>query len=171
MQLGTPTTTELRSIPEGFPGVVETLKVMSRFAREGKTTMLVRSTAMRLIQSCGHKDFSCQVRKLHAFVRDSIQYVMDVDGVETVQTPQKTLEKMAGDCDDKATLLAALLGSIGHPTRFIAVGFEPQIFSHVYLETLIGTRWIPLETTEPVEAGWQPDPQLIMAGPYIHRAA
>lgn len=171
MHLGTPTVTQLRAIPDGFPGVVETLRAMSRFARDGKTTMLVRQTALRLTRNCQQKDFSCEVRTLHAFVRDSVRYVMDVDGVETVQTPQKTLEMMAGDCDDKATLLASLLGSIGHPTRFVAIGFAPQEFSHVYLETLIGTRWIPLETTEPVEAGWSPDPQLILAGPYIHRAA
>lgn len=171
MHVGTPTVSRLAEIREGFPGIVDTLKIMSRFARDGKVSMPVRQTALRLTRDCAQKDFACEVRQLHAFVRDSIRYVMDVDGVETVQTPQKTLELGAGDCDDKATLLAALLGSIGHPTRFVAIGFEPQIFSHVYLETRIGARWIPLETTEPVDVGWSPDAQLILAGPYIHTAA
>jgi len=166
MQLDTPTTTQLVGIPEGFPGIVETLRRMSRYVKDGKKSMPVRQTAMRLTRNCGQKDFACEVRQLHAFVRDSVRYVLDIDGVETVQTPDKTLQFMAGDCDDKATLLAALLGSIGHPTRFVAIGFEPEIFSHVYLETKIGAAWIPLETTEPVEAGWSPDETMILAGPY-----
>jgi len=100
---------------------------------------------------------------LYRFVRDSIRYVQDVNEIETVQEPQKTLEFGAGDCDDKATLLAALLESIGHPTRFVAIGFEPGIFSHVYVESRIGDSWVAMETTEPVEMGWEPDPSLIRA--------
>jgi transglutaminase-like putative cysteine protease len=62
----------------------------------------------------------------------------------------------AGDCDDKSVLLAALLESIGHPTRFVAIGFQPDDFEHVFVETKIADRWISLETTEPVEIGWMP---------------
>lgn len=166
MHLETPTETRLARIPDGFPGVVETLRIMSRFVRDGKKSINVRQAAMRLTKSCMQKDYVCEIEQLHQFVRDSVRYVQDINGVETVQTPQKTLELMGGDCDDKSTLLAALLESIGHPSRFVAIGFEPGIFSHVYLETLAGTRWIPLETTEPVEAGWSPDEKLILAGPY-----
>ena len=166
MHFDTPTTTQLVGIPEGLPGVVETLKRMSRFAKDGKKSMPVRQTAMRLTRNCQQKDFACEVRQLHAYVRDDVRYTLDIEGVETVQSPEKTLQFMAGDCDDKATLLAAMLGSIGHPTRFVAIGFEPGIFSHVYLETKIGNNWIPLETTEPVEVGWEPDARMIQAGPY-----
>ncbi len=63
---------------------------------------------------------------------------------------------------DKGTVMISqfylllLLESIGHPTRFVAVGFRPHNYSHVYLETKIGNTWLGLETTEPVEVGWQP---------------
>jgi len=156
LHLETPTTAQLALIPEGRAGVVETLRVMSRLVRDGKKNLAVRQRAMYLTRSCQQKDYACEVRSLHAFVRDEIRYVNDVRDVETVASPEKTLEFNAGDCDDKATLLAAMLESIGHPTRFIAIGFEPQVFEHVYVETKIGASWIALETTEPVEAGWNP---------------
>lgn len=161
-----PTTAVLAQIPDGLPGVAATLRAMSQFTKDGKKNMFVRQTALRQIAGCAQKDYACYVEKLHAFVRDSIQYVQDVSEVETLATPQKTLEFAAGDCDDKATLLAAMLESIGFKTRFVAIGFEPGIYSHVYAEVLLGTRWIALETTEPVDAGWSPDPLLIRAGPY-----
>jgi transglutaminase-like putative cysteine protease len=100
---------------------------------------------------------------LHQFVRDNIRYVGDVTNVETVQSPVVTLQMMAGDCDDKATLLCALLESIGHPTKFVAVGITPNQYDHVFCEVCIMGHWIPLETTEPVDMGWSPRPCVIRA--------
>jgi len=52
--------------------------------------------------------------------------------------------------------LAALLASIGHPVRFVAVAFEPAQFSHVWLQDWIDGRpgaWLDLEPTEPYPCG------------------
>lgn len=163
MHLVTPTTATLALIPSGRAGVVETLKVMSRLARDGKKNMTIRTAALSLLRECNQKDYSCEVKMLHGFVRDFIRYVQDIRDVETIATPEKTLELAAGDCDDKAVLLASLLETIGHPTRFVAIGFEPGVYAHVYVETKIGASWIPLETTEPWEAGDEPDPQIVLA--------
>ena len=163
MHLESPTRSQLSLIPSGAAGINETLRVMRAVTREYKKNMRVRERAGSLTKSCEQKDYACEVKKLHAFVRDSIRYLGDINGVETIQTPDKTLEFGYGDCDDKSVLLASLLESIGHPTRFVAIGFTPGVFEHVYVETLIGRRWIALETTEPVEAGWQPDPRAVRA--------
>jgi hypothetical protein len=48
------------------------------------------------------------------------------------------------------------LQTIAHPARFVAIGTKPGTFAHVYVESLVGKAWIPLETTEPVAAGWFP---------------
>jgi transglutaminase-like putative cysteine protease len=54
----------------------------------------------------------------------------------------------AGDCDDKSILAAALLASIGHPTRFIACGFVGDgSYSHVFAQTKIAGKWVTLECT------------------------
>jgi hypothetical protein len=154
--VGTPTTAQMMGIPSGEAGTRETLKLMSKLVKAEKSALPIRLLALDLVKRNGQKDYTGEVLKIHQFVRDHIRYVRDVRGVETLQTPTKTLELGQGDCDDKSTLTAALLESIGHPTRFIAVGFAPGSFSHVLLETKIGNKWVPVETTEPVKLGWFP---------------
>ncbi len=129
---------------------------MRQLVREGKRNPSIRAKALELVAHLPQKHWMGQIRALHAFVRDHIRYVKDINGIETVHTPETLLSVGQGDCDDKATLLAALLESIGHPTRFWAVGFKPGVFSHVLVETQVGPKWLPLETTEPVAPGWRP---------------
>jgi transglutaminase-like putative cysteine protease len=140
-------------IPNGTAGTKETLKQMARFVRAGKTHPHIFTLARRLIANVPQKDWAGEARAIHKFVRDKIRYVKDVAGVETVQTPEKTLEFRSGDCDDKSILVASLLQSIGHPVRFVVVGPEPNKFTHVYVETKIGRRWVAVECTEPWELG------------------
>lgn len=143
-------TATLQAIPSGVRGTRATLRLMSKLVRHFKKNMEIRSLALSLVAEVpGHKNWTAQIKAIHAFVRDNIQYIRDVRGVETLATPIKTLEFRQGDCDDQAILLASLLESIGHPTRFVAMKlttFGP--FVHVYTETKIGSKWYPLETTE-----------------------
>lgn len=102
-------------------------------------------------------DYAGEARELFHFARDNIRYLQDVRDVETVQTPDVTLQFRTGDCDDKSLLLAALLESIGHPARFCAVAYAaPGEFEHVFVETKIGTVWIPCETVGQMEFGVAP---------------
>jgi len=150
-------------IPDGPDGVTATLTIMRDMVRAFKTNILIRSTALQIVQGCPQKGFTCEVNALFEFVRDSISYRMDVNGVETLQTPDITLQNLqSGDCDDKVTLLCALLESIGHPTKMIAIGLEPGIYCHVYAATRVGNAWVPMDPTEPVELGWQPDPSRVV---------
>lgn len=151
----------LQQIPGGSAGIRETLKVMKRLAKEGARTPLIRQTAAGLYGGLLQKDSIGEITAIHQFVRDSIRYMRDPVGMENVQTPEATLELKYGDCDDKATLAAALLESTGHPARFVAVGFAPGKFSHVFVETRVHRRhggypWIALETTEPWPLGRAP---------------
>lgn len=149
-------TSNLQIIPSGPAGVYQTLRIMRDLTRHGKRDIAIRQKALELTGSLNQKDWLGEVKNLHRFVRDRIRYIKDIRGVETVAFPDITLECAQGDCDDKSVLLASLLESIGHPTRFVAVGFKPGNYSHVYVETKIGNSWVGLETTEPVEVGWQP---------------
>lgn len=158
----------LHMIDDGPAGIAQTLAYMGKCVKAYKMSLQVRGLAVQLTNALNPKDWSGEIRVLHAYVRDNIRYINDIDGVETIQTPDVTLQIGAGDCDDKSTLLAALLGSIGHPTRFIAIGFAPNVYSHVYVEARIGNDWIPLETTEDVDVGWQPDPRTVRARKYFY---
>jgi transglutaminase-like putative cysteine protease len=146
----------LKVIPSGTEGVRATLNEMRKLVRDYKKNDQIRSTAAELVSPLQQKNFMGEIKRLHAFVRDQIRYLRDIHNVETLQSPPETLRRRYGDCDDKATLLAALLESIGHPSRFVAIGKAPGKFSHVYVETRVGPKWIGLETTEPVDVGWKP---------------
>lgn len=150
------TTAQLRDIKDGNAGIWDTLKLMRDITKAGKTTLTIRQLAASLVSNLRPKDYTGEAKKIHAFVRDNIRYVRDIRGVETVQIPQKTLEFGFGDCDDKSTLAAAMMESIGHKTRFVALGFKGRPFSHVYVETRMGEKWVGVETTEPVPFGWVP---------------
>lgn len=121
---------------------------MRRFVQQYKKASAVRDTALGLTAGLRQKDWVGEVDALFTWVRDHIRYVRDINGVETLQTPVATMDVGCGDCDDKSTLLAALLESIGHPTRFVAAGYQsPGRYSHVYVETRLGARWVPLDAT------------------------
>lgn len=134
---------------------------MAKLASQSKTTPRVRETALCIVGVVPGKHYRGEIDRIFVWVRDHIRYTRDVRGVETVQTPSKTLDYKQGDCDDQCVLLAALLESIGIETRFKAVGFAPHSFQHVYLEARDdskngGGKWIALDPTERVPVGWEP---------------
>ncbi len=153
-----PTTSQLLSIPDGPAGTRQTLRLMAQLTRRYRKTMPVRELALSIVRSVGgHKNFRGQVAALQSWVKQNIQFVRDVRGVETIQSPEKTLEFSQGDCDDQSLLLASLLESVGIPARFVAVIVNPfGPFVHVYTEARLGRVWFPLETTENWPAGKGP---------------
>lgn len=155
MQLDAPPS-HLAIIADGRKGTQQTLEMMKRFVRMGKRSPNVREAALSLIQSLPSKDWLNEIKVLHQYVRDNVRYTKDILGVETLQTADRTLDLGQGDCDDKAVLLASLLESIGVPTRFKAVGFQPGILSHVYVQAKLGNGWVSAEATENVPLGWEP---------------
>lgn len=146
----------LQNIPEGNSGVRTTLNLMSKLVKHGKQSIAVRNQAGKLTRNLKQKDWLSEVKAIHDFVQNEIRYTKDIRGIETIQTPEVTLNNRYGDCDDKSTLTATLLETIGHPTRFVACGFNGNGLSHVFVQTKIGNHWVSVETTEPVKLGWTP---------------
>jgi transglutaminase-like putative cysteine protease len=148
--------TFISELPNGREGVRATLNIMSSIVRAYKALPWVRNFANEMTRSLPQKSYMRQAEALFYFVRDRIRYVHDIAGMEMVQTPDVTLHRGSGDCDDKSVLLAVLLQSLGHPTRFIAMGTKPGRFSHVFVETKVGNSWVPLDATEANPPGWRP---------------
>lgn len=156
MHLAAPQTQTLHSLPDGIAGIKETLACMTAYVREYKKAPEIRRMADVLTQHLDDKDFVGEAGALFDFVQNNIRYLQDIADVETLQTPVVTLENGSGDCDDKSTLLATLLESIGHKTRFIAAGFNGGDIEHVFVESRMGTKWVPMDTTESQPMGWMP---------------
>lgn len=151
-----PTRSTLEAIPDGPAGTRETLKRMRDAVLQYKTAPAVRAQAVAIAQPVRSKDWAGEARAVQRWVQTNIRYVRDVRGVETLQAPDYTLQVRAGDCDDHSMLVAALLESIGHPTQLVAGGRLPGRYVHVWAETLVGRKWVPVETTQPYAFGQRP---------------
>lgn len=161
-----PTRTRLLGLSEGKAGAVETLKYMRTLARNSlrEPDQRVRESALSI--TSGAQGWIAQVRDIQQWVQDNIRYVQDPyddqGGVELIQSPQKTLDYGAGDCDDQSILVASLLSAIGHPARFIAVGFQGEGLSHVLSQTKVTNTgddrrdWASVETIQCRPLGWFP---------------
>ncbi len=145
---------KLGSLPSGDHGTRATVGLMQKLALEGAKDMLVRETAIRTVRGAGARehDPAGQLRAIYNFVRDRVMFIGDVAGVETLQSPRYTLHTMAGDCDDRATLLVAMARSIGIPAslKFRVIAANPKAksrFSHVYVVARLGSRDIAMDPT------------------------
>jgi len=127
-------------------------------------SMAVYSAARQIVAHLPQKDYAGEARALFRFVRDRIRYIREP--IEGLQTPEATLQMRAGDCDDKAILLGALLSATGAGVQFVAGGYAPHQFSHVWLRAHIAGRWVPMDPTEPHPMGWEPPlPYRLVVGP------
>ena len=147
------------TIPNGAAGTRQVLSEMASLARAGSRQMAIRNLAVQLVTDpvdpILQKDFAGEARVCLAYVRDHVRYVRDIRDVETLHDPVTVLRLGAGDCDDKAILLAALLLAIGHEgVRFVAVALDdPDSFVHVWVQDRVYGHWIDLEATEPIAFG------------------
>ncbi|MHB8674561.1 MAG: transglutaminase-like domain-containing protein [Candidatus Limnocylindrales bacterium] len=148
----------LSALPEGAAGIRATLKAMARAARAAETDITIRNLAESIIGVIPGRDYAGELAAIQSWVMHNIRYTRDPVNTETLKTPAALLESPQGDCDDQATLVAALVMTIGFPARFVAIGVEtPGIFEHVYTEAKLGTVWLSVETTEDVPIGWRPE--------------
>lgn len=157
MRLASTPTFQARLIkgPGGPFDVEHTIGLMRCMVRESKILPSIINQAVSIIHGMPAKDEFYEVSALHDFVLNHVRYVRDVNGIETLSTPVMTLQRLVGDCDDKATLLATLLEAVGYPTRFV-MGDYGAGFEHVYLQAFIDGEWMSLDPTEHRPIGWEP---------------
>lgn len=144
---------------------------MVKLARDGRKHPDIRYCAAELVRPLPSKDWRGEIQRIFNFVRDNIRYTPDIRTIETLHPANTILAQGYGDCDDKCILLASLLESIGHPCRFIAMGFSPGELSHVIVDTKAGRhngspRWVPMDATmNDKDAGWYPPGIVTTMGP------
>lgn len=150
-------------IPSGSAGTRTTLRLMRKMIDKAKRNFEFRRLALDIVRNVREKNWPGEARAVQRWVRQNIRYVRDINGVETLHTPEKILELRQGDCDDQAMLVATLLESIGFSTRLHAVGFKPNKFAHVFAEVKLTGKgegfpvWYAVETTEKWGLGRTPE--------------
>lgn len=100
-------------------------------------------------------------------LRTGFKYIADPRFADYFSSPTDSLKNClkgacGGDCDDHASLLAALCGSIGFRCALRAWGPKNKKgYSHVYAMAAWPKRdpekWVPMDTTVPASSlGWEP---------------
>ena len=148
-----------REIPDGIAGTDATVEEMNALVRAGLRNPLIRLTALKIIQSGGiaARDFSGEINAVFNWVKRNIRFTKDPYRLEMVHAPDVILQLKAGDCDDVSILLAALLQSLGHRTRFkVIASMDPGTFNHVYTQVFHNGKWLSLDPTVSVSTpGWE----------------
>jgi transglutaminase-like putative cysteine protease len=124
---------------------------MRRLAREGSMDPAVRQATERIVRQVFDHDFLSEYLAIFNWVRRHVRYVRDPILIEQVASPRATLQMRAGDCDDMAVLIAAMIGSVGGRTRFVAGAYKYRngrpVLEHVWVEAHEprGNNWVVLD--------------------------
>lgn len=144
-----------------------TIMEMKRIIDVSSKNPFIREWARAILQDVQVNRKMDEASAIHNFVRDNVRYTRDPSGWEYIQTPPVLLAGIAewmkrkaprpiGDCDDMTTLSLSLLKSVGFPVVIKTVGYQPDMFSHVYGLVFINGRWYPCDTVRPDKyIGWE----------------
>ncbi|BFU90762.1 MAG: hypothetical protein NTAFB01_19490 [Nitrospira sp.] len=151
----------LGRIPTGWRGTQKTVEHVQALILAGAKDFYVRQKAIDILleRQVKPKDYLAEIKALFEWVQQHIRYTKDTFQVEVLHSAKRMLELRAGDCDDMAILLGAMLEAIGHPVRLVLSGpgpLKPDFFTHIYLEVFHKGRWISLDATMPYPMGWAP---------------
>lgn len=134
-----------------------TLRTMRDVAIRAARSPRVVETAVRIVRGVSGRDFTSMAAEIRQWLEEHIRFIPDprIDG-EVLRTPRYLLEQIdregqaAGDCDDVATLAAALGKSVGLRARFVVLAFAPGgPFRHVFTELHTPRGWREMDVTEP----------------------
>lgn len=118
----------------------ETLARMASNIRASLKDPAVVEVARGIIANVPPRDCIAQARAVRAWTDKRFRFVRDPLGVELLETPAFLLSRIKqygfvqGDCDDAATLTAALGMAVGLPASLHAVAFFDKAapFAHVF---------------------------------------
>lgn len=125
-----------------FRGTPQTLRLMIDYAlgKEGEQSFMVRQAAESVVRSVPPKDYLSEILAIYGWAKSpKFRYTNDAYHVEQVKTPHRILTEVSSggtslvDCDDIATLIAAMALTLGRRCQFVVVGFgAPGVFTHVF---------------------------------------
>jgi len=126
---------------------------MADLVRDFRSRPEIRDVAARIVRPIDEENPNAVAWAVWEWVRSQIQYVLDPAGVEMIQSPDVTLRRGYGDCDDLSILAASLLSAVGVDAGFRAVAqVEEGEFDHVYVIYWTGDRWAEMDPISDEEA-------------------
>lgn len=154
---------KLQGTVEDNLGVVQ--DILGKQLHEGVTDVGIRKVAEAIVKGVPARDYLGEIKAITAWVRSKTRYTRDPYGAELIRHPKRMVAEyfqtgqMALDCEESATLLASLLGSIGHNTRIALIDSSPysRDISHAIAQIERDGKWLFVETTQARPIGWAPE--------------
>ena len=116
----------------GDRGILQTVKIIKAIVEAFKRSMKFRKLAVDIVKP--YKKNMNKIKSIFNWIRANIQYVRDIDDIETLHTPAKILRDGAGDCDDLVILSGVLLKAVGYKLIYVISSNRPdRKFNHIYL--------------------------------------
>jgi len=136
-----------------------TVKWIRDYISQGKNDVALRNLVLDIVSGCGSRDTSCEIKKIHDWIRKNIKFRRDPVDRELLQWASVTVELQAGDCDDFTILESSMLQTIGIPTRIVLLsGRQDQVWEHIFLEAFNDKDWISLDASMNYEVGREYQP-------------
>ncbi len=138
---------------------------MRQLAIAGQMDLDLLATARRIVAAAPVRDYDGYAVQIRRYLEGSFVFIRDPRDVDAIEAPGDLIRSAAqngvayGDCDDVATLAAALALAVGFENvRFVIVAFDTEDapFSHIWTE-LEGTgRWFDMDVTKPHDTDLAP---------------
>lgn len=128
-----------------YRGAPQTISVLRHAALSSGERYEVRQLAERICAGIDSKDYTSEYLAIYHFVLGHTRYMRDPRTVELVRAPYVVVGELARggrpnlDCDDMATLIAALVLAVGGHVEFVTVAFRHMFhagerqYSHVFV--------------------------------------
>lgn len=147
--------------------VLSTLPTIRRLVKEAVSDPLTVLTARGIVGQCPPRDLRCEAQAIRAFLAGHFRFVRDPAQQETLTPPRLMLEQLSrdgvvsGDCDEAATLGAALAAAVGFRPFAMVAGFRRRgaAWQHIFTTLPLDARmqtWVDLDVTRPRD---QPRPR------------
>jgi len=156
-----------QQIARGAEGLQHKFRALRELVDQAKADPVFRQRSIDVVRHVRERDVGGEVRAVSAYAR-RLRYQSDPAGVELFTDPRILMAQIegwrpgtaAGDCDDYVGLAAAMLESLGRPTRFVVGGDERGDGGrHIWLEVRSPRGWIPIDdTVRSMAPGWSPEP-------------
>lgn len=134
-----------------FGSVEDQLTYLKRMIETYRATGWAREKALQIIREAEVSDFkkARQAVAIAEWVQKNIRYVNELP--ETFQTPPRTVEIGAGDCDDHTTLIGSLCENLGIPIEVVGMKVNGR-WAHVFPRAIVKGAdgkplTMPLDTT------------------------
>ena len=163
-----------------FGSQQEQVMFLRSIVRVYRGRLPIRQKAVEIVQEAGvpPKHKLAQALAIGTYCQETLYYVNE--GIETFQTPIRTLRNGFGDCDDYTTLIASLCEAIGIPCRLEAIAVQrtppglgdlfrddSRALIHIFPVAVVNGRRVPLDGTLDLPIGTDPVRVIQRRGRYV----